>query len=176
MELIVDKNFLEDPTFRAETQPRILLRILSLLEEIRRDPFRGTGKPEPLKGLGAGVWSRRITQEHRLGYRIEGGRVFLLGASLNEGACTRTRMTHSPGILPEGELILARRFNAGKPRKDISPEGTAEIAAHFRARSTFPSGRDFVYRSIPGVETPGYCQRSLRESARSSCSVWECPH
>ena len=56
----------------------MLARILRLVEEIRRDPFRGTGKPEPLRGMGAGMWSRRITAEHRLVYRVETGRVYLL--------------------------------------------------------------------------------------------------
>jgi toxin YoeB len=42
------------------------LRILQLVEAVMRDPFTGIGKPEPLKYILAGVWSRRITQEHRL--------------------------------------------------------------------------------------------------------------
>ncbi len=78
MELILDPEFLDGLAFWAASDPRTLIRVFRLIEEIRRDPFRGTGKPEPLKGLGAGIWSRRITQEHRLVYRVEGGRVFLL--------------------------------------------------------------------------------------------------
>ena len=48
------------------------------LEAVRRDPFAGIGKPEPLKWLGPGVWSRRITAEHRLVYRVEGEFIYLL--------------------------------------------------------------------------------------------------
>jgi toxin YoeB len=44
----------------------------ALIEECRRDPFRGTGKPEPLRQNVAGWWSRRITGEHRLVYRVRG--------------------------------------------------------------------------------------------------------
>jgi len=51
---------------------RGLLRVNALLEECRRDPFRGTGKPEPLGGNLSGWWSRRITREHRLVYRVTG--------------------------------------------------------------------------------------------------------
>lgn len=51
---------------------KILKRINVLLKEITRDPFRGTGKPEPLGGNLAGWWSRRITGEHRLVYRVTG--------------------------------------------------------------------------------------------------------
>lgn len=51
---------------------KVLERINSLIEECRRDPFRGTGKPEPLKRDLAGWWSRRITGEHRLVYRVRG--------------------------------------------------------------------------------------------------------
>ena len=52
-------------TDRATTQ-----RVLTLIEAVTRDPFTGIGKPEPLKGLGSGVWSRRINQEHRLVYEV----------------------------------------------------------------------------------------------------------
>jgi toxin YoeB len=49
---------------------KVFNKINSLITEIMRDPFRGTGKPEPLKWEWAGYWSRRITQEHRLVYRV----------------------------------------------------------------------------------------------------------
>lgn len=49
---------------------KILARINSLIKEVTRDPFRGIGKPEPLKGELSGYWSRRITREHRLVYAV----------------------------------------------------------------------------------------------------------
>jgi toxin YoeB len=49
-----------------------LKKINDLIREIKRDPFKGAGKPEPLKGNLAGYWSRRITNEHRLVYRLSG--------------------------------------------------------------------------------------------------------
>jgi toxin YoeB len=49
-----------------------LARLNSLIEECRRDPFRGLGKPEPLKNEFRGWWSRRIDKEHRLVYRVSG--------------------------------------------------------------------------------------------------------
>ena len=52
--------------------PKILARLNTLLEECRRHPFRGTGKPEPLGGKLSGWWSRRIDLEHRLVYRVAG--------------------------------------------------------------------------------------------------------
>lgn len=52
--------------------PRTLEKLNGLLEECRRDPFRGTGKPEALRQNLAGWWSRRITGEHRLVYRVAG--------------------------------------------------------------------------------------------------------
>jgi toxin YoeB len=53
-------------------------KLLELVEAVRRDPFAGIGKPEPLKALGPGIWSRRITAEHRLVYRVETGCIYLL--------------------------------------------------------------------------------------------------
>lgn len=52
--------------------PRMLENLNGLIDECRRHPFKGTGKPEPLSGNLAGWWSRRINQEHRLVYRVAG--------------------------------------------------------------------------------------------------------
>jgi toxin YoeB len=51
---------------------KTLARVNALLKECLRDPFRGTGKPEPLGGSLSGWWSRRVSQEHRLVYRVSG--------------------------------------------------------------------------------------------------------
>jgi len=50
----------------------IVERINALIKDIRRDPFKGIGKPEPLKGSRSGWWSRRVSEEHRLVYRVIG--------------------------------------------------------------------------------------------------------
>jgi toxin YoeB len=55
-----------------ETDPQTLRRINQLIKEIMRDPHRGIGKPEPLKHALQGYWSRRITGEHRIVYRVSG--------------------------------------------------------------------------------------------------------
>jgi toxin YoeB len=62
----------EDYQYWADTDRKILKRINSLLKECQRHPFEGTGKPEPLKGDFKGWWSRRITSEDRLVYRVQG--------------------------------------------------------------------------------------------------------
>ena len=56
------------------------LRVLDLVEAVMREPFQGVGKPEPLKYVLAGAWSRRITEEHRLVYTVGADRIdFLQG-------------------------------------------------------------------------------------------------
>ncbi len=55
----------------------VLKKINRLLKEIQRHPFEGTGKPEPLKGNLSGLWSRRITQEHRLVYEVRTGSIII---------------------------------------------------------------------------------------------------
>ena len=57
---------------------QMLDRINQLLKETARDPFKGIGKPEPLKGKYHGFWSRRISQEHRLIYKVEGGAIVVV--------------------------------------------------------------------------------------------------
>lgn len=77
---VFQDEFRSDLRYRVETDRRTALRVLDLVEAIMRDPFGGIGKPEPLKYLGAGVWSRRITQEHRLVYLVSDDRVDFLQA------------------------------------------------------------------------------------------------
>ena len=72
---VFQAEFREDLRYWVETDRRTALRVLTLVEAILRDPFDGIGKPEPLKYLGAGVWSRRITQEHRLVYVVSDERI-----------------------------------------------------------------------------------------------------
>jgi toxin YoeB len=68
---VFEPEFREDLEYWVETDRRVALRLLALVEAVLRDPFQGLGKPEPLKYLGSGVWSRRLTQEHRVVYLVE---------------------------------------------------------------------------------------------------------
>ncbi|RME79136.1 MAG: Txe/YoeB family addiction module toxin [Chloroflexi bacterium] len=77
---IFHPEFREDLAYWVQTDRKTALRILKLVEAVLRDPFSGMGKPEPLKYLGQGVWSRRITQEHRLVYLVRKDRVDFLQA------------------------------------------------------------------------------------------------
>lgn len=73
-------EFREDLRFWVESDRRVALRMLDLVEAILRDPFSGIGKPELLKYLGVDVWSRRLTQEHRVVYLVKHERIeFLQG-------------------------------------------------------------------------------------------------
>lgn len=69
--LVFDRDSLEDLAHWVSTDRKTALRVLDLVEAVRRTPFDGIGKPEALRHLGPGVWSRRITQEHRLVYRVK---------------------------------------------------------------------------------------------------------
>ena len=73
-------EFREDLRHWVQTDRRIALRALALVEAVLRNPFSGIGKPEPLKYLAKGVWSRRLTQEHRLVYLVGKDRVDFLQA------------------------------------------------------------------------------------------------
>ena len=77
---IFHPEFREDLEYWVKTDRKTALRMLKIVEDIMRDPFQGIGKPEPLKYLAEGVWSRRLTREHRIVYRVGEGRVdFLQG-------------------------------------------------------------------------------------------------
>lgn len=73
-------EFREDLRYWVEMDRKLALRVLDLVEAILREPFTGIGKPEPLKHLGADVWSRRLTQEHRVVYLVSHERIEFLQA------------------------------------------------------------------------------------------------
>ena len=77
---VISTQFRDDLRHWAETDRRTLIKVLDLMEAVGRDPFKGIGKPEPLKHAGTGIWSRRITQEHRLTYVVTENRIEYLQA------------------------------------------------------------------------------------------------
>ncbi|MDC1287585.1 Txe/YoeB family addiction module toxin [Gammaproteobacteria bacterium] len=72
MKLVFASNAWEDYLYWQKTDKKPLRRINSLIKEITRDPFDGIGKPEPLKHALSGYWSRRINDEHRIIYKLQG--------------------------------------------------------------------------------------------------------
>jgi toxin YoeB len=70
MKLVFSETAWEDYLYWQKTDRRLLKRINQLIREIRRTPFEGIGKPEPLKHGLAGYWSRRINDEHRIVYKV----------------------------------------------------------------------------------------------------------
>ncbi len=76
---VFQPEFIEDLRFWVETDRKLAIRVINLIEAILQDPYIGIGKPEPLKYLTPGAWSRRITQEHRIVYLVRDQQIdFLL--------------------------------------------------------------------------------------------------
>ena len=72
------KSAYEDYNHWEETDKKVFRRIKDLIKDISRNPFEGIGKPEPLKHELSGYWSRRITDEHRLVYKVADNTVYIL--------------------------------------------------------------------------------------------------
>ena len=70
MRLIFSDNAWNDYLYWQQTDRQVLKKINQLIKDIKRDPFDGLGKPEPLRHGLSGFWSRRITDEHRLVYEV----------------------------------------------------------------------------------------------------------
>ncbi|HEY5548427.1 MAG TPA: Txe/YoeB family addiction module toxin [Coriobacteriia bacterium] len=77
MKLVFSENAWEDYLYWQKADRKVVLRINALIREIRRDPFAGIGKPEPLRHALSGYCSRRISDEHRIVYRVEGDAVMI---------------------------------------------------------------------------------------------------
>ena len=73
-------EFIDDLRYWVKQDRRIALKVLELVEAVLREPFTGIGKPEPLKGVMTGAWSRRLTQEHRFVYLVTDARIDFLQA------------------------------------------------------------------------------------------------
>jgi toxin YoeB len=78
MELVWQTLAWEDYLYWQETDKKILQKINELIKDCLRSPFKGIGKPEPLKGQYKGLWSRRITDEHRLVYTVKEKQLHIL--------------------------------------------------------------------------------------------------
>ncbi len=77
---VFQPEFIEDLRYWVETDRKLALRAFDMIEGILRDPFSGIGKPEPLKYIAPGIWSRRLTQEHRIVYLVRDDRIDFLQA------------------------------------------------------------------------------------------------
>ncbi len=75
-----DKAKEDITTHKIAVNKAVLKKLLILFEELSEHPYTGTGKPEPLKHLLSGLWSRRINREHRLVYEVTDTIVFILSA------------------------------------------------------------------------------------------------
>lgn len=80
MKVIFAEGGWEDFIYWMEHDRKIAKRIVRLINDIKREPFSGVGKPEPLKHDLAGFWSRRITEEHRLVYTVEKNQILIAQA------------------------------------------------------------------------------------------------
>jgi toxin YoeB len=78
MDLVWQTNAWEDYIYWQNSDKKILQRINELIKDSLRNPFKGLGKPEPLKGNLAGCWSRRINDEHRLVYFVKESKIHIL--------------------------------------------------------------------------------------------------
>lgn len=67
----------DDYLYWQQTDRKVLKRVNDLIKDMKRSPFEGLGKPEPLKHQWSGYWSRRITEEHRLVYKLEEGSLYI---------------------------------------------------------------------------------------------------
>ncbi|HTB63728.1 MAG TPA: Txe/YoeB family addiction module toxin [Opitutales bacterium] len=77
MNLVFSKEAWADYLYWQETDKKMLQRIHELIKDATRHPYEGIGKPEPLRHALAGYWSRRITDEHRMVYKVEGVNLWL---------------------------------------------------------------------------------------------------
>ena len=79
---VLSTNFIDDLRYWIRTDRRTALRLVRIIDETLRDPFQGVGKPEPLRRELSGLWSRRLTEEHRIVYEVSERTIrFLQGRS-----------------------------------------------------------------------------------------------
>lgn len=72
---VFHSEFREDLSYWVKTDRKVAIRVFEIIEAVMRQPFEGIGKPEPLRYLGSNVWSRRLTQEHRVVYVVSDDKI-----------------------------------------------------------------------------------------------------
>ena len=77
---VFHRDFLDDLLFWVDSDMRVARRLLELWESVLSSPFEGLGKPEPLRQPLTGIWSRRLTLEHRVVYQVSEDRIVFLQA------------------------------------------------------------------------------------------------
>jgi len=82
---VLQDECLEDLRYWVDTDRKVALRVMDLMEAVLRDPYAGVGKPERLKHLGGDVWSRRVNEADRLVYEVFADRVEFLQARYHYG-------------------------------------------------------------------------------------------
>jgi len=78
MNIIFSKSAFEDYIEWVKADKKNFNKINDLIKDISRNPFKGKGKPEPLKNELSGFWSRRIDKEHRLVYKVENSNLYIV--------------------------------------------------------------------------------------------------
>lgn len=73
-----EQNAFEDLQYWLQNDIKLLKKIFDLIKDIQRNPFRGIGKPEPLKNNLSGLWSRRMNKEHRLIYQVTNDEILII--------------------------------------------------------------------------------------------------
>ncbi|HZX11268.1 MAG TPA: Txe/YoeB family addiction module toxin [Acidobacteriota bacterium] len=86
MKIIFSTQSWEDYLYWQKTNKRILKKINQLIKDICRDPYKGKGKPEPLRHALAGYWSRRINEEHRIVYKVREESLFIVQLRYHYGS------------------------------------------------------------------------------------------
>lgn len=82
---VFEAEFREDLKYWVTNDRKTALRLLTLVEDTMRSPFEGLGKPEPLRFALSGLWSRRLTGEHRMVYRVFDERIEFMAARFHYG-------------------------------------------------------------------------------------------
>lgn len=77
MKLVFSEHAWEEYLYWQRVDRKLLKRINTLIQDIQRSPYKGIGKPEPLKHALSGYWSRRINDEHRLVYKVANDSLFI---------------------------------------------------------------------------------------------------
>jgi len=77
MKVVFSEHAWEEHVAWQQAQPKLVKRVNALIREIQRTPFEGIGKPEPLRHALSGYWSRRVTDEHRIVYKVREGALLI---------------------------------------------------------------------------------------------------
>ncbi len=172
---VIHPEFRQDLRYWIQTDRKTALRAMDLVDAVMRDPFQGIGKPEPLKYLAPGTWSRRLTQAHRIVSSAKTASIFYRRDITINMACSERQEQRETNMAKSFDDLVARTTipQVRARAKELTRKYLAQMLLSEIRKLAGKSQSDLA--RILGVKQPGVSKLEQQDDMQISRS-WEAGH